>query len=219
MGTVDFRDVSLCAARVLGEARMTGVRSPDAFAVAEALRIKLVCVSPAAMADPSQLLFNGDRAVLRLREGVTPLTLRFLVAEGIGHWWLATRRLVRPYESAWCRSFAGNLLAPDLPLRMSWDRTRDVVSTCRRFPGAPPTSVALRLFEAGIASSVFVLQQSRVRYARGAEPLPEDIMWANADALCTGRSARAGLRAGRLADGPGRVAVVLFTRWLLSGAA
>jgi hypothetical protein len=219
MGNVDFTDVSFYAAKVLEEAKMTGVESPNAFAVAEALNIKVKCTSAGEFRDSSRLVFDGGQAIIRLRDKTTPLTLRYLAAEAIGHWCLVKRGLVRAYETAWCKSFAGTLLAPERPLRAAWETTRDVMRTCRRFPGAPPTSVAWRLFEAGIATSVYVLEQSRVRYALGKRPMPDDLMWANADALCTGRSARPGLRAGRLPDGPGRVAVVLFDNWFLRGAA
>ncbi len=113
-------------------------------------------------------------------------------------------------EERWCNRFSAAWHAPADLVRQVWRRARANGERLGRYiRSLPPTALALRLGEVGVAS-VSIVQRAKLLYAAGPMLLPaNDVSPLARLALREGRAEGDGLRAYRLSDGAERVAVML----------
>lgn len=203
-------DPSHAATRSLVEARMDGDPRPDPRLVAHRLGITIVSAPPRSiLGGVAQIGRLGPGYLIRRARGLPVPQLIFAIAHELGH--IAVRRfgLRVDHEEAWANRFAGALLVPREPLTEAWARGGDVADALACWPSVPPTCIALRIGEAGLAETI-VVQAGETRYARTEREPSQEAVRVGVQAARRGRAARSGIAKGwRMTDAPRRAAVVL----------
>lgn len=197
------------ATLTLDEARLGAEVAPDPRLVAKRLGVVLATApARAILGGVAQAGRLGSGFVIRRASGLPEPLARFAVAHELGHIAVMRHGLTTADEEAWCNAYAGALLLPREPLAETWRRGHDLGDVLERWTNVPPTCVALRVGEAGLAGTL-VVQGLAVRYTRGVRSHAPELVTLGAEAARTGRARSGVANAWRLADRAGRAAVAL----------
>lgn len=208
---VDFADAARFANASLRDARLDGEPRPDPRLVARRLGVTVIS-SPRhyLVGGVAQAALVGKRGVIRRAKDLRGSRLLFVLGHELGHLALMRSGHVVPSASveAWCNAFAGALLVPRAPLAEAWGIGGDLGDVLERWPDVAPTCLALRVGEAGLASSV-VVQGRSVRYARAERYDERAVVDVGVEASRLGSAVRPGVAKGwRLSEVRSRAAVV-----------
>lgn len=205
----DAAEARALAELVLLETGNDNDRAPDPIAVAEALGVDVYEVPPARI-DPVRGLTSWSRGgySIEISNDLGEQDRQAVTAHELGHVCCRMWNVI-PFEwerFAWL--FAGALLVRADVAADLWRAQEDIPAVVAALPHVPATAVALALGEHGVAN-VAVTQWRGIRYTRARDTMPVETVAAGVAAARSGRpSRRAGVRAWRLDDMPGRAAVV-----------
>lgn len=200
-------DAEEMAGLVLREAMQDGADRPDVWAVAKRMRVSVYKAPRTAKWSElgERVRVNGEDRVY-LRSDVSEPLRTVVLAHELGHITVSRFALRLEDEERWCNRFAAALIAPEPSVWRAWRRANaDPRTYLASWWATTPTLAALRLGECRCAD-VWIVEGSRVRYARAERQTPEWLVQAAREAVNGGELRRA---VARLGDGAKRVVVAL----------